>query len=123
MDAQEFDAFCGGLPATEMVVQWGGAHVWKVGGKIFALCGPWGDERDDGTPKIAFKASDLSSKLLTEQKGLIPAPYLGRYKWVQMQERDALSDEDLKAYIGEAHRLVAQKLPKKLRLSLGLNAD
>ncbi len=27
------------LPATTHVVQWGGAHVWKVGGKVFAVGG------------------------------------------------------------------------------------
>ena len=33
MTYEEFNAFCGSLPATTHVVQWGGADVWKVGGK------------------------------------------------------------------------------------------
>ncbi len=39
MDYDEYNAFCRSLPATAYVVQWGGAHVWKVGGKVFAIGG------------------------------------------------------------------------------------
>ena len=39
MTRDEFNAFCGGLPAATHVVQWGGSDVWKVGGKMFAVCG------------------------------------------------------------------------------------
>ena len=36
----DYNAFCKSLPATHYVVQWGGSHVWKVGGpkgKVFAI--------------------------------------------------------------------------------------
>jgi len=121
MDRPAFDAFCKTLPATKMVVQWGESHVWKVGDKVFAICGPWGEDRPDGSLKISFKASDMAYHMLTEEPGLIPAPYLGRYKWVQMQEADALSDDDLAAYIAEAHKIVAAKLTKKVRRELNLD--
>jgi len=39
MELDEYNAFCAALPATTTVVQWGGAHVWKVGGKMFAVAG------------------------------------------------------------------------------------
>ncbi|MGI9355027.1 MAG: MmcQ/YjbR family DNA-binding protein [Rhizobiaceae bacterium] len=120
MERPTFDAFCKTLPAAEMVVQWGGAHVWKVGGKIFAICGPWGKDSPDGSLKISFKASDMAFRMLIEEPGLIPAPYLGRYKWVQAQEAGALSDDDLRAYISEAHKIVVSKLLKKVRLELKL---
>src|ERR1700681_4273198 len=34
MTYNEFDKFCRALPASTYVVQWGGSHVWKVGGKV-----------------------------------------------------------------------------------------
>ena len=37
MTRDQFDAFCRSLPATTFVIQWGGSHVWKVGGKVFAI--------------------------------------------------------------------------------------
>jgi predicted DNA-binding protein (MmcQ/YjbR family) len=36
MTLDEYDAFCRSFPATTYVVQWRGAHVCKVGGKVFA---------------------------------------------------------------------------------------
>ncbi|GAB4529190.1 MAG: MmcQ/YjbR family DNA-binding protein [Roseibium sp.] len=118
MTRDDFDAFCGALPAATHVVQWGNASVWKVGGKIFAVCSSWGE---GGHSKISFKCSDISYSLLTQQDGLIPAPYLARAKWVQMERQGALSDDDLKAYIEAAHGIIAGKLTKKLRKDLGLD--
>jgi len=36
-----YDAFnkcCCSLTATSHVIQWGGVHVGRVGGKVFAIC-------------------------------------------------------------------------------------
>jgi predicted DNA-binding protein (MmcQ/YjbR family) len=35
-----YNAYCSALPAMSYVVQWGESHVWKVGGKVFAI-GDW----------------------------------------------------------------------------------
>ena len=121
MTRDAFNGFCAGLPAAANVVQWGGASVWKVGGKIFAVCSRWGkDGGDEAGEKISFKCSDMAYTLLREQDGIAPAPYLARAKWVQVQSPDALSDGDLKAYIAEAHRLVAAKLTRAKRRELNL---
>ena len=37
MTPDAFDAARRALPAVTMVVQWGDANVYKVGGKVFAL--------------------------------------------------------------------------------------
>ena len=39
MTYDTFNRFCAALPHATYVVQWGGAHVWKVGGKVFAIGG------------------------------------------------------------------------------------
>jgi len=119
MDRDEFNAFCAALPATTNVIQWGNASVWKVGGKIFAISSIWGE---DSHQKISFKCSDLSYQILCELDGVVPAPYLARAKWIQVQEVGALSDDDIRSYIEEAHTIIAGKLTKKLRTELGLLA-
>ena len=86
MKLPEFDRFCGSLPATEMVIQWGGAHVWKVGGKVFAIASLWGAATTDF--KVGFKTSDLAFQMLCEEPDIQPSPYLGRYKWVQLQHAE-----------------------------------
>ena len=58
--------------------------------------------------------------MLTEQPDIEPSPYLGRYKWVQLQSETALPDADIKAYVEAAHGLVAAKLTKAVRRELNL---
>ena len=117
MTYDEFNAFCGALPATSHVVQWGGAHVWKVGGKVFAV-GGWGDD----APRFTFKASDVSFEVLKDQPGLRPAPYLASrgLKWIQHYAEPGLSDDELKAYLRQSHHIVSLGLTKKARRALGL---
>jgi predicted DNA-binding protein (MmcQ/YjbR family) len=59
---EEFNVFCRSLPTTTHVVQWGGADVWKVGGKVFAI-GGWENEE----PSFVFKVSDVSYEILKAQ--------------------------------------------------------
>ncbi|GLK83387.1 MmcQ/YjbR family DNA-binding protein [Ancylobacter defluvii] len=117
MTCEEFNPFCAGLPATTHVVQWGGSHVWKVGGKVFAI-GGW----EDDDPRFTFKVSDISYEVLKAQSGLRPAPYLASrgLKWIQHYAKPGLSDAELRDYIRQSHGIVAQGLTKKLRIELGL---
>lgn len=120
MTRDEFNAFCSSLPATHRVIQWGGAHVWKVGPKIFALFAPWGWRHGEDAWSLAFKASDLGFEILCEQDGIDPAPYLGRYKWVQVHDPSALTIDECEDYIKNAHTLVSAKLTKAQKKDLGL---
>ncbi len=121
MTYEQYNAFCASLPATTYVMQWGGSHVWKVGGKVFAI-GGW-DEGEE--PHITFKVSDLAFEVLKEQRGLRPAPYLASrgLKWIQHYAKPGLKDKELKAYLTASHRIVAQGLSKKRRGALGLVFD
>ena len=58
MNIRDYNAFCRKLPATTHVVQWGGSHVWKVGGKVFAIAGD-----DDGRFSVTFKVSELAFEI------------------------------------------------------------
>ena len=117
MDRDAFDAYCGSLKATTHVVQWGGSSVWKVGGKIFAICSSWGEGSHN---RISFKCSDLGYTILCEQDGIVPAPYLARAKWVQIEDPGAMSDDELKRYIETAYVIVMGKLTRAQRADLGL---
>ena len=119
MTEEDYNAFCGTLPATSHVVQWRAAHVWKVGGKVFAIA-HW----DDGKPSITFKAGEVAYEMLKAQPGLRPAPYLASrgMKWIQHYAKPGLSDAELRDYIRQSHNIVSQGLPKKRRIALGLMA-
>lgn len=118
-DRRTYEAFLASLPAVEIVHQWDNASVGKVGGKIFAL-------QVEGTqetgPALSFKVSDMAFDLLPSVAGIIPAPYLARAKWVQARKGCGLSEDELRNYVAEAHRLVAAKLTRALRAELDLTA-
>jgi predicted DNA-binding protein (MmcQ/YjbR family) len=117
MTRDDYNALCAALPATSQVVQWGGAHVWKVGGKVFAI-GGW----DDAIPAVTFKVSWMSFEVLKGQPGLRPAPYLASrgMSWIQHYAEPGLSDAELADYIRQSHRIVSLGLPKKAQRELGL---
>ena len=120
MNYDAFNAFCGALPATSHVVQWGGAQVWKVGGKVFAI-GGW--NKDENTPAYTFKVSPMAYELLQGEPGLRPAPYLASrgMKWIQHYTTPGLNDDALQDFIRESHRIVSLGLTKKKQRELGLN--
>jgi predicted DNA-binding protein (MmcQ/YjbR family) len=108
-----FEAFALSLPAVTIVHQWGDSSVAKVGGKLFAMLSP-------GSANLCFKVSELTFAMLTDLDGVGQAPYLAKGQWVSVSPTAALSDDDLAAYIGEAHRIIAGKLTRKLQAELGL---
>jgi predicted DNA-binding protein (MmcQ/YjbR family) len=118
MTLDEYNGFCASLPSTTHVVQWGGAHVWKVGGKVFAI-GGWNDGEQ---LFVTFKCSEIAYDILKDQPGLRPAPYLASrgMKWIQRRNGESMDAEALKDYLRESHRLIVQKLPKATRKQLGL---
>ena len=121
MNYQEYNQFCGSLKATSHVVQWGGAHVWKVGGKVFAI-GGW---EANPAPAVSFKVSEHNWQVLKDQPGFRPAPDLasrGR-KSIQAEDVENKSADEMEYYISESHRIVSLGLTKKLQRELGLNQD
>ena len=118
MTYEDFNHFCAALPATSHVVQWGGSQVWKVGGKVFAI-GGW----DESQPAFTFKVSPLSFEILKALPGLRPAPYLASrgMSWIQHYAAPGLSNDELKDYLRQSHRLVALGLSRRKRRELDLD--
>ena len=117
MTYEEYNAFCRSLPASTYVVQWGGSHVWKVGGKVFTI-GGWQEDEASFT----FKVSDIAYEMLKDQPGLRPAPYLASrgMKWIQHFAQPGLTDMALRDYIRQSHLIVSRGLSKKKRIELKL---
>lgn len=117
MTRDEFNRFCAAMQGTSHVVQWGNADVWKVGGKVFAICGWY-----EGGPAFTFKVGDIAFEVLGDAAGIRPAPYLASrgMKWLQVFQPDAMSAVSLREHIEESYRLVAAGLTRKARAELGL---
>ena len=119
MTLDDYNGFCASLPSTTHVVQWGGAHVWKIGGKVFAIAG-WSD--GEALP-VTFKTSEMAFDILKELPGCRPAHYLASrgMKWIQRRTNESMDDAALKDYLRESRRLVILGLTRKTRLELGLD--
>jgi predicted DNA-binding protein (MmcQ/YjbR family) len=113
MHRAPFEAFILDLPSTTLVRQWRDDSVGKVGGRVFALL-----DKDPG--EIWLKVSPMAYELLNELDGIRPAPYFARAGWVAVSAASPLTEDEIKAYLREAHRLVAARLTKKVRAELGL---
>jgi predicted DNA-binding protein (MmcQ/YjbR family) len=119
VNLDQYNKFCEALQGVSHVVQWGDAHVWKVGGKVFAI-GGWSKSKDLA---VSFKVSENHFNLLKDQSGFRPAPYLAsrNMKWIQQVDTSKARESELKYYIKESYRIVSLGLTKKLQKELGLN--
>jgi predicted DNA-binding protein (MmcQ/YjbR family) len=108
---EEIGAVAMALPATTKVVQWGDSDVYKVGGKVFAICGLRGG--------LSFKVSEIGFVALTEGGPARQAPYLHKGSWV-IVDLDGADDADLIDWLTTAHSLIAAKLTRVVKRELGL---
>ncbi len=115
MRFDDFNAMVLGLPGAVLTIKWGHDRVYCLGGKMFAHAGPMGREPSH----YLFKASDLAFEMLVDSGAAVPAPYLARARWVQVAS-SVLCDEDLSAYVRQAHALIAGKLTRKGRAEFGI---
>lgn len=121
MDYDTFNQFCASFPATSHIIQWGNSHVWKVGGKVFAI-GGW--SKDSGSA-YTFKTSPLNFDFLSDCEGYRPAPYFATrgMKWIQQVETSGPLDDDLKYYLSQSYRIVALGLSRTKRAELGIDIE
>jgi predicted DNA-binding protein (MmcQ/YjbR family) len=113
MDIDWIREFCLSLPHTTEKLQWKDALVFKVGEKMYTVISLEPDET-----WISFKCAAEEFAALVERPGIIPAPYLARAQWVALETEDALSREELRRLLAEAHGLIFAKLPKRTRARL-----
>lgn len=110
MDFEAAKAFCRSFPGCTEDIKWGDDLVFSVGAKMFAVTG-------NAAPAqaMSFKVEDARFLELTDRPGIIPAPYLARAKWVQVDASAALSDEEAARLLRRSYELVFSTLTKKLQ--------
>jgi len=115
MTPQAFDAAAMALPGATMTVQWGDDHVYKVGGKMFAVLGG-----AVGRTGFSLKASDVAFEVLVETGRAAPAPYLARARWLHFEDLAGQDAAEVADWLETAHGLIVAKLTRKARAALGL---
>lgn len=98
--------FCLAFPQATEKLQWGDDLCFKIKGKIFTIVGL-------DNPRLCFKCTPETFAELIEREDIRPAPYVGRYKWVMVDELDAVRWNELQDLIKRSYEMVAAKAPKK----------
>ncbi len=113
MNIEELRTFCLSMPAVTEDIKWEDNLVFSVGGKMFCLA-------DLKPPlRVSFKVPPDRFAELTEMPGIGQAPYFARGIWVMVSDESAMSRDEWNHYIRESYELVKEKLPKKVRDSIG----
>lgn len=98
--------------ATEEIL-WDNDLVFKVAGKMFCCSGI-----ETGS-RFSFKTTKERFFEMTELPGILPAPYLARANWIQIDPAVCpLSDAQIEGLIRASYTLVVSKLPKKTQKAL-----
>ena len=107
MHLENLRDFCLSIKGVTEDVKWGSDLCFLVGGKMFCVTNL------DGEPRISFKVPDTAFDELISTGEIIPAPYMARNKWVQVQCWNRFTDAAWETYIQQSYGLVKAKLTKK----------
>jgi predicted DNA-binding protein (MmcQ/YjbR family) len=104
MNIDSLRRFCLSFPRATEKLQWGEELCFKVGGKIFAMAGL------GSVPQtLILKCDPEAFAEMTEREGVVPAPYVGRYKWIMLERLDALPGPELKQLLTKSYEMVSAK--------------
>jgi predicted DNA-binding protein (MmcQ/YjbR family) len=109
MNIDSLRKYCATLPGATRDIKWGADEVYSVGAKMFAVF--WIERGKART--ASFKCDAERFLELTDQEGIVPAPYLARAHWVQVRETKALPDAAARELVQRSHALVMAKLTRK----------
>lgn len=104
MDLDFLRELCLSLPHSTESLQWGEELCFKVGGKLFAIV-----SLASVPQHLTLKCDPEKFAEMTEREGIVPAPYVGRYKWIMLENLDALPASELTGLIRESYAMVARK--------------
>ena len=110
MTLEEIQSICNSFKGVTQDIKWDDHLCFNVGGKMFLVTAP-----DSVHVSASIKVSDEDSELLTQREGIIPAPYMARYKWVFIDDINRLSTAEWEHYLKQAYQLIFAKLPAKAK--------
>lgn len=101
--------FCFSFADVKEDMPWAEDLCFKVRGKIFV-----GLALSDGRfPRVTLKCSPEIVHELLEMEGIVRAPYVGRYNWIQIAHSNVLPARELEQLIRQSYELVSANAPRK----------
>jgi predicted DNA-binding protein (MmcQ/YjbR family) len=112
MNIDELIIICKKLPSVTLGIKWENDLCFMIGEKMFCII------ILEPSLKISFKVKDEEFDEMSNLKGIIPAPYSARHKWILVEDINVLSKIKWEYYIIQSYNLVKSKLSKKKLSSL-----
>jgi predicted DNA-binding protein (MmcQ/YjbR family) len=121
MDNERIREICLALPNVTETLNWGHHLVYwvgdrDIGGKMFAMA----DVDGTGTGVLWFHCGAERFHELMEREGISGAPHLARAFWVAVERWDTLRAREVEDELAQAHALIHEKLPKRVKALLAL---
>jgi len=114
MSEEQLEALCAGWPGVTRSIKWEVDLVYSVAGKMFVVMCTLGPERG----RFSFRVDTDRFLELTEQPGMMPAPYMARAFWVSVTEPEKFAHKELADFVKRSYELVRANLPKKTQAAL-----
>lgn len=104
------------FPGTTSDIKWDHHVCLNVGDKMYLITSP------DAFPiNASVKVSDDAFEEMISKPGVGIAPYLGRYKWVEIDDISRFPQTEWEEILFNSHRLIASKLSAKKKKELRIN--
>ena len=110
MTTDEVEAAAMALAGATKITLWRRQDVYKVRGKVFAIC---------ETDSLSFKASEIAYEVLVRDGPGRPAPGFTPGRWVNLPLA-GIETGEAAGWIETSYRLAAAGLTKKTRAELGI---
>ncbi len=112
---EDIQKICKKFPHVTEDIKWDAHLAFCIGEKMFIITSP-----DSSPISATFKVDEEDFALLLEKDGFSPAAYVGRYKWITVDNINRLSKKQWEEYLKKAYTLIKDKLPQKKKRELGL---
>lgn len=104
-----------GLPAATEDVKWGNDLCFCVGEKLFCTTG-----LDNPLFAVTLRVLPEEFHEMCSRPGIRKADYIGRYNGITVEGGATLTEKEWDHYVKQSYRIVRDKLPKKIKLAIGV---
>jgi predicted DNA-binding protein (MmcQ/YjbR family) len=108
MNLQALRSYCLELPYVTEGVKWENDLCFMVAGKIFCITG------FDSPLMVSLKVGDEEFEELSTKVGIVPAPYLARYKWILVKDASVFTKKEWEQRVRQSYDLVKSKIPVRV---------
>lgn len=99
MNIEEIRKFCTALPQVTEDVKWGNDLCFLLAEKMFVvtcIVPPF---------SVSFAVKPDEFDELIETDGIIPAPYMARNKWIQVQDENRFTKKEWEYFLKQAYEI------------------